>query len=244
MRSGDVANAASLCGTLAFVWAITMRPSLFSASYLHEGFCVSFSGTLYNSHLLCFYVDSVLAALLAALCAWHPGDDRLTRVRESYLGVLGHGVGHLALHLSPVDTGLPLVVTASPIIFAVACFWHGFFCTLTRSTPFNLALSLANTAVLTLWVPRSFGFTYVQTVLMTAFLTRDLLRAQCKDGLYDLWSCVVNLPVVAVGWAEALSCDSWLIAWGGHAWYDAVIPVSILFYAALVLVREKAEKVA
>ena len=43
------------------------------------------------------------------------------------------------------------------------------------------------------------------------------------------------MPVGLVGWVEALGCDAFLKAAGGHVWYDAVIPVSMFAYYALAL---------
>jgi hypothetical protein len=65
---------------------------------------------------------------------------------------------------------------------------------------------------------------------MVSFVFVDLGMSE-KDTSYDVWSWVVNLPVVLIGWLEALSCDAFLIKYGGHLWYDAIIPISISIYA-------------
>ena len=99
-RSGDAANALSLALTFSFVGAMVYKPlaaSLFSRSYLTDGFCVSFKDTLFNSHALCFYVDALFTAALGLLCWRHQATASMARVRENYLGVLGHGFGHLGL---------------------------------------------------------------------------------------------------------------------------------------------------
>ena len=237
LQPGDTPNILSLLLTAAFALTIALRPGVFSASYLRDGFCVSFPATLFNSHLLCFYIDTLFTVLLHLLCARSPSDARLARVRESYWGVFGHGVGHLALHASGGggvgDAASPLLRVT--LLLALAGFWYGFFCALTPSVRVNLALSLANTAALALFVPRAFGFTYVQTVLMSVFVTRDLVRAERKDELYRAWSWLVNVPVVVVGWVEALGCDSGVVLWGGHVLYDAIIPLSLFAFAGVAL---------
>ena len=45
----------------------------------------------------------------------------------------------------------------------------------------------------------------------------------------------VNLPVGLVSWAEGLLCELGYRAIGGHVWYDASIPLSMLVYYAVVL---------
>ena len=45
------------------------------------------------------------------------------------------------------------------------------------------------------------------------------------------------VPVVIMGFIEAVTCDSGLVHMGGHVWYDAIIPISVLVYAAVALSR-------
>ena len=233
---GDLANSLSLLLTGAFLVAILLRPSLFAESYLRAGFCVSFAATAYNSHALCFYADAFFTVLLGVLCSTF-SDSRLARVRTSYLGILGHGIGHLALYLSPdaIRGSGETQATTLWVLAALLAFWLGFFWSFTPSKLVNLAIAFANTLALAFHVPRAFGFTYVQTVLMTAFVSRDLLIRERKDSLYVAWSVLVNIPVVLMGWIEALGCDAGLINYGGHVFYDAVIPLSMLAYAAVAL---------
>jgi hypothetical protein len=95
--------------------------------------------------------------------------------------------------------------------------------------------------VLIFFIPQKFGFTYVQTVLMTCFVTKELLLpVEKKDYWYGLWGILVNVPVVVVGWIEALTCDSFLKEIGGHVFYDAVIPLSILLFSLMVLMSSSA----
>ena len=68
-----------------------------------------------------------------------------------------------------------------------------------------------------------------------------LLRTD-KDEAYDLAALLVSLPVGMVGWLEALSCDSFLVAYGGHVWYDLCIPLSMLVYYGFILHSHKAGK--
>jgi hypothetical protein len=49
------------------------------------------------------------------------------------------------------------------------------------------------------------------------------------------------VPVGLVAWVEALGCDRFLKAAGGHVWYDAVIPASMFAYYALALMMQPAD---
>jgi len=71
---------------------------------------------------------------------------------------------------------------------------------------------------------------------MCCFVSVDLFM-KGKDTSYDVWSWLVNLPVVLVGWLEAITCTSFLINYGGHVWYDATIPLTITAYAIWELSR-------
>ncbi len=246
--SGDLANFISLFITFSFVAAITLRPSIFSASYLTEGFCVSFANTPFNSHVLCFYIDTFFTLVLGALVLWNSGDVRLQRVRENFFGIFGHGIGHLGLYFVKFEgdgassntnfaTADISPVQRSVLFAGLLFFWGAFFLSLTPSKFFNAVVSIFNTIALAFYVPRVFGFTYVQTVLMTCFVTRDLLTSARKDVSYNVWCWCVNIPVVVVGWVEALSCDAGLINLGGHIWYDAVIPISVLVYVVIMMLR-------
>lgn len=52
-----------------------------------------------------------------------------------------------------------------------------------------------------------------------------------------VFSLSQSVPVVVMGWIEAVSCDAGLVHVGGHVWYDAIIPISVLVYAAVALSR-------
>jgi hypothetical protein len=105
---GDVANRLSLVLTFAFLFTYFLKPQVFASSYLQDGFCVSWQDTMFNSHLLCFYVDTIFTVLLLVLCyltkrGSEENPAAMTRVRDSFLGVFGHGIGHLSLHIMARD---------------------------------------------------------------------------------------------------------------------------------------------
>ena len=103
VRWGDVANVLVLVNTALFILLVLANEyglvpqNAISASFRSEGFCISWRDTLFNSHLLSFYVDCAAAAVLAALAKRHAAMSGAAAVQNAALGVLMHGLGHLSL---------------------------------------------------------------------------------------------------------------------------------------------------
>lgn len=251
-RSGDAINCLVLANTAAFLGAVILHAfghaSLFSTSFLTEGFCVGFKETpLLQSHVLCFYVDSVCALILWALSRRSHAAKGFAPLASAALGVFGHGVAHLGIGAGWMASGtdprpglLRENVPVAHNVLAMAGMWLFFFALL-RSAP-NVPHShaafhaLLHAPALCLLVPPRFGFTYVQTVLLLVACTYDLFSpAHKKDRYYDLAALLINLPVGMVAWVEALGCDSFFKSLGGHVWYDATIPLSMFVYYAVAL---------
>lgn len=270
MRSGDAANLLMLANTLAFV-SYVLLDSLgalpleyaSSVSFKKSGFCVANQESpLLQSHILCFYVDTLTAMALFVLGRRYadvPGIKDSTAASASP-GIFGHGLAHLALWAGKVPAeGEPLILDPttfeSPLRLAVriAALW-AFFFALLRSLPSispraGAIHAAVHSPILALLVPPRLGFTYVQTALLAAAAAHELLHRD-KDKYYDLAAIVINLPVGFVSWGEALACDTFLgqqrltyKSAGGHWLYDGTINVSILFYFAIVLAQTK-KKVA
>ena len=266
MRIGDAANIFVLANTgafLAFVIADSFGAhvpgvSPASESFQRDGFCVANAGTLLDSHVMCFYVDTVAAILLTGLArfyAEHPA-VKGSVVAAAAAGIFAHGCGHLgfwadALGL-PQDSATPPILSADwsvlgapTLAIRLAGGWLFFFLLLNTLPSMGRVHAAAHglwaAAVGTLFVPPIFGFTYVQTVLLWLAAAYEL-RRKSKDRWYDLTSLLINVPVGCVAWAEALACDEVLgqraltfKSIGGHVWYDSTIPLSMLaYYAAAV----------
>lgn len=102
-------------------------------------------------------------------------------------------------------------------------------------------ISLFHTAVILTVVPEAFGFTYVQTMIILTSAIYDLLYAE-RNVYYDCGAAIVRLPITLAGWGEALTCNDFLIRWGGHMWFDMSISLSLLAYllfAHFVLSKEE-----
>ena len=196
-----------------------------------------------QSHILCFYSDTVCAVLLTLL-AWRYGPSlsksAMGPVATAAGGVFGHGLAHLGLWFEAFGQPKESVEWYTQLhpakrTFQVV-FLAGFFFALLRSAPSvgNKAAAIyafPHGLIGTQFVPTRFQFTYVQTVLLWVAAGHDLLRpAASKDVYYDLSSVLITIPVGLVSWIEALACDGFLVKYGGHVYYDTIIPVSMFVY--------------
>ncbi len=186
-------------------------------------------------------VDTVATVALLVLCWVRQSDTRIDRLRQAAVGIFGHGFGHLGLFMQWFGTGRgPRELNGDavrPMLFLFV-FWLSFMYSLTSSRLFNAALAATYTAVHFAYVPQQLAFTYVQTALMLTFVFKDLVSTDRKDVLYDAWAWIVNVSIVVMGWVESLGCTAApinLVSYGGHVWYDACIPVSMLVFAVVAL---------
>merc|ERR1711879_471276 len=90
------------------------------------------------------------------------------------------------------------------------------------------------------WVTARFGLCYVQTVIYV-FAGVVHLAVGEKNEFYFAFAFARAVNGVS-GWLEATQCDNFYRAIGGHMWYDALIPLSlvgILLYARSVSPKAK-----
>jgi hypothetical protein len=258
-RLGDIANACVLVNTSAFLaFALADSAGLIqwaSPSFRKLGFCVANPNSIaLSSHMLCFYTDTVFAIGFMLFVRRHK--ETMPGIKGSALelgagGIFGHGAAHLGLAFGAlpadgdarvVESGIIGALTNPmdlALIFGLAAFYYSIL----RSAPnvqHALPHSLLHGAALRLVVPGKFGFTYVQTTLLWIAAAYDMRRAS-KDRFYDLNAALISLPVGLVSWAEALACDSFMgqtaltfKSIGGHVWYDACVPLSMLAYCAVI----------
>jgi len=98
-----------------------------------------------------------------------------------------------------------------------------------------LAMAAACLYANTVYVPRLFGFTFVQLALMVAFAINQLMRPieQKKTWHYASYPVMVGFPLTVVGWIESTQCDKFVKdRLYGHLVYDAYIPLSIATWYA------------
>ena len=98
---GDVANSFALLNIVFFLALVLANYygyfNYASRSFLRDGFCVSWPGTLYDSHFLAFYIDTVCAFILAYLSKKYAGMAGFDTVKFAPAGVLIHGLAHLGI---------------------------------------------------------------------------------------------------------------------------------------------------
>lgn len=56
-----------------------------------------------------------------------------------------------------------------------------------------------------------------------------------KDIFYDLSTVIVSIPVGLAGWLEAVTCEYFIIWFGGHLVYDMTINLGLFAYFAVVM---------
>jgi len=56
-----------------------------------------------------------------------------------------------------------------------------------------------------------------------------------KDIYYDLSTLIVSIPVGLAGWVESITCEYFLINFGGHFVYDMTINIGLFAYFAIVM---------
>jgi len=98
----------------------------------------------------------------------------------------------------------------------------------------SAALSLVWSSVGLTLIPAQFGFTYVQTVLFFVSALSGMARTD-KDIFYDLSTVIVSIPVGLAGWLEAVTCEYFIIWFGGHLVYDMTINIGLFVYFAVVM---------
>ena len=95
---------------------------MLDASFMNDGFCVANKdlSVYWQSHMLCFYGDTVMAALLwifIKVLGKGMTEDALKPASVSVFGIFAHGLGHMAVGLSPKADPMSIVVEQD---FAVA----------------------------------------------------------------------------------------------------------------------------
>lgn len=236
---------------LSLVYAVCVvafaKPGLgfFDEEWVERGFCVSNADVPYwSSFDACLYVDTAFAVLLGALyLSWRnlPGMELPNRlIAFNILGALGHGLVHglQAMKLrAPVTEESSDVETQATDPWFLLVFATMFWLPLIKgSMPKEMKMSTiaflsAGVTYAQTFVEEKYGFAYVQTMLAIFFgIGLMLLPAKEKGLQYVLWSFMVGIPTVLVGFAEALGCSAFYKAWGGHVLYDLTIVVMLTTY--------------
>ncbi|CAB9496426.1 expressed unknown protein [Seminavis robusta] len=255
-RAGDIAKCITIVLSLAFFACIVEhekgRMHLFSESYIDAGFCIGnreLSWTV-QSHAISFYADAAMAMLMVGLVYW--GHQRrgmrweaLSPMFKNALTLLGHGCGHLflAINTQRDDAAAKAFERLGPrgkvaAFVALLPVWYGFMSDSKRSRAKTLVFAVFHNALQVYVVPTRFFFTHVlMGVLLNSAFRKLAMPPHQKDLYYDLEACLVDIPILLAAFGEALFCDNYLIHWGGHVWFDMVVPAKFMVYFAIVLCR-------
>jgi hypothetical protein len=240
---GDTGN--KLLVTLTILISFLMlyqwpSPTYFDSNWLANGFCVSNTESfLLNSHMLSFYADLVLSAILGYLFLTHkkktpPLQEAL--LRGAVTGVFGHGLGHCYLALEPTGMDLRLklddIPGSMPMNMVSLCAFAAIFGAAMPLASFErLAItSFLSTAGFTLLdVPPRWNFVYAQAAIYVA----SAIHMLSLDPKYKMETSYMlypwcQLPVLAVGVLESTFCQQLLEPIGGHMVFDTTIAFAVI----------------
>lgn len=204
---------------------------IFGMNWAADGFCLSFKSTIYHTHLLCLYADCILAFVLLTLSHTTNGRSELKVVKDNVISVLFHGIAHGVLWLKESESVRdPTLLT----YIVLASFYFSFTHLMTPSPLFmSLVQTLFHTYVTTL-LPPIMIFAYVNLVITFNLSIAQLLTSP-RDVFYLLNTLLIGTPVVIATFAEPLLCDSLLINYGGHIFFDLSIPLGVILYYSVAI---------
>jgi len=254
---GDVVHLIVIANTLIYIGVIVAHANgfgvEFSPSFSQDGFCVSNKDqhVLWQSHALCFYEDTIFAILIWVLVNYVgknmlPDSDVSLMSRHS-ISTFVHGVAHLSLAYRDYSGELSTPQPAGPNlkpqrVIPLLLFWATFMSTLLKDQSFGKkAFRTLFWTGIHLFVPRLYAFTFVHCVLVMEFCLKDLQTKE-MDEYYNLRIPLLNIPNSIIAWMEAFACEKFLQPYGGHAIYDAFIPITMIAYIFVVLYQRNQTK--
>lgn len=271
-RRGDLFHLLNLSIVLSFALCVAKfvpnakdgNTVLFDPLWVREGFCVSNPDTPYwTSHDLCLYGDTILAVSFGLLYLWlrkTPGMEAANDiVKFNIIGIVAHGFGHGMIAkgfrdgVLDSDATLSILETTfrdASLIEIVRkeipglLFWVPLLKATMPNVPNLLILPVALVSDIgNLFLPRTFGFTYVQTVLMISFSVNQLARPIKEKGVeYALYPAIVGVPLAVIGWLESTTCSNFMISIGGHIVYDYYIPIAMIAFYLMSFMRISEKK--
>ena len=91
-------------------------------------------------------------------------------------------------------------------------------------------------------VPANLGLAFVSTAVVLFGGIGAMIQKE-TNKYYEAASVLIGFPISVMAWVEGLTCDSFLVHYGGHVWYDVTIPLSMIAYLVHVKISESSSKV-
>lgn len=200
----------------------------FGVNWAADGFCLSFKTTLYHTHLLCLYCDTILAIVLYFISNKIKDRPELQAVHRNVVSVFFHGAAHGFLWWRGGVSGT--AADRSLIGYLVLMgFYFSFTHLMTRSPLWLSVLQTVLHTYVTTIIPEILVFGYVNAVIVFN-LNIAALMSEDRDIFYFLEAVVIGIPITLATYLEPLLCDNFLINWGGHIIFDLSIPLGVIMY--------------
>ena len=174
----------------------------------------------------------------------------LRPIHKNAISLFGHGTGHLflawrsAMSSGPAEIfeGLKLkdqLTIYLPFLFV----WYGFMQDKRRTFAVTMAFAIFHNTAQIFCIPTRFFFVHVLMAVLLGGALRGLAREpEDKDRYYAMEAALVDIPILALTFTEALTCDSFLIKYGGHVWFDMAVPFGFIVYYMILLCHPEYEK--
>ena len=258
LHPGDLAKLLIIALCIGFLALILLHEygvlNFFSQSYLEDGFCLTnrHKAPSWNQgHLLAFYSDTLTAIMMfvmayAGKTTFCMSEPATRPIFKNAISLFGHGCGHLFLGIRAYIYGradrvfedLNSVERFGTLIFLYPV-WFAFLRDKGRSFAKTMLLATFHNVLQVYFLPTRFFFTHVLKTVLVGSAVRWLLRPESqktKYYTYEAW--LVDIPILLMTYFEALACDSFLINYGGHVFFDLVVPFGFVLYFFILVYEE------
>jgi len=266
--AGDIGKLIVIALSLSFLTCIVMEhhglTAFFSDSYKREGFCISNTHMhpMYQSHAISFCFNTMLSLVMCSLVhlgRWRfaMSETALKPINKNALTLLAHGLGHCFLALCTVN--LAKERGGEPEYSAAAAFetlsrtqqaaavvvlffvWFAFMRDSRRKLSTTILWAFLHNSLQVFVIPTRFFFTHVlMAVPLHSGVRAIFFRARSqKDIYYAMEAWLVDVPILLMSFGEAIACEDFLVHYGGHVWFDMVVPIGFIVYYMILVIGGK-----
>merc|ERR1719238_438421 len=141
----------------------------------------------------------------------------------------GSGASHAFEDLSTIQR----VIAFFPLLAV----WYGFMRDSRRSFAVSMAYAVMHNTAQVFFLSSRLFFIHVLMAVLLSGAIRGLARAEKdKTRFYDMEAVLVDVPILLMTFSEAITCDSFLVHYGGHVWFDMAVPFGFIAYFMILLV--------